>query len=40
MLQQEDWMQRTYIGYLDDNPKKQMLLDFVRLMKQAKQKMN
>jgi DNA-binding transcriptional LysR family regulator len=40
MLQQEDWVQRTYIGYLDDNPKKQMLLDFIRLMKQAKQKMN
>lgn len=34
VLQREWQVQKTYIGYLDENPNKEMLQDFVRMLKE------
>lgn len=36
ILQREWQVQKTYIGYLDDNPNKDMLKDFIQLLKDSK----
>lgn len=40
VLQREWQVQKTYIGYLDENPNKEMLQDFVQMLKENQKKKN